>query len=217
MVGELRPRCRVCGRSSKGCGGGCADDQQTDQVEHNKRRKRHISVELDKKLEEEIEVIKKKIKTVKEKRLQSVKVVSKKPEICEERGPRVPNPIQGHRSGVYQRFQEMMDQKMNDQNKVKLDHRSSQNPSPRKHPYNLRSGFWIQEAKTPVPPLSFLSTLNTSEPKFTSKCVSQDRCCHLNRKDETNTTDSSQGFMYRVDQLLKKARLDTSKVSNLKF
>ena len=214
MVGELRPRCRVCGRSSKGCGGGCADDQQTNQLEH-KGRKRHLSVELDKKLEEEIEVIKKKIKTVKEKGLKSVDVISKKIETGEERGLGVPPP--GHRSGVYKRFQEMMDQKMNDQNKAGLDHQSSQKPSPRKYPYNLRSGFWMQEAKTPVPPLSFLSTLNTSDPKFTSKCASQDRCCHWNRKDEPNTPDISQGFMYKVDQLLKKARLDTSKVSNMKL
>ena len=213
MVGELRPRCRVCGRSTKGCGG-CANNQQTDQAKH-KSRKRHISAELDKKLEEEIEVIKKKIKTLKEKGLKSTEFTLKNTGTGQESELRVPQP--GHRSGVYQIFQEMMDQKMIDQNKAGLDHQLSQKPSPRKHPYNLRSGFWMQEAKTPVPPLSFLSTLNTSYPKFASKCASQDQCCHWKKKCEPNTPDISGSFMHKVDQLLKKARLDTSEVSNLKF
>ena len=76
-MGELRPRCRVCGKSSKGCGVGCTVDQQTTQLAH-KSRKRHLSAELDKKLAKEIEVIEKKIKTVKEKGLKSNEGKSKK-------------------------------------------------------------------------------------------------------------------------------------------
>merc|ERR1719341_836794 len=113
----------------------------------------------------------------------------------------------------------MMDQKMNDQNKAGLNHQSNSKSSPSKHSYNLRSGFWMQEAKTPAPPLSFLPSLSnsSSEPKFTPKYASQDQCCHLKRKDELNSPDISQGFMHKVDRLLKKARLDTSKVSKLRL
>ena len=227
MVGELRPRCRVCGKSSKGCGaGGCTVDQQTAQLTH-KSRKRHLSAELDKKLAKEIEVIEKKIKTVKEKGLKSNEGKSKKTKWepkksrwepqkaktgqCEERVLKVPPP--GQRSDVYQRFQEMVSQNMYDQNQAGLDHQLSHRPFLRKHPYNLRSGFWMQEAKTQVPPLSFFSTFNISDSKSTSKC------CHWRKPDElsSSTPVISQSFMNEVDLLLKKAKSDTSKVSNLKI
>ena len=210
MVGELRPRCSVCGKSTKGCGG-CTSAQKTDKSEVNSR-KRHLSAQLDRELAEEIEIIKKKIKTAKGDGQKSVEAITKKTKTGKERGPR--NRV-SHRSEVYQRFQEMMDQKMNDQNKAGLH--PSRNSSPRKHTYNLRSGFWMQEAITPAPPLSFLSTFNTSEPQITSKYAPQDQCCHRKREDELNTQDISQSFMHKVDQLLKKARLDTSKVSNMKL
>ena len=220
MAGGLRPRCTVCGKSRKSCGG-CADGKLSAQTQV-KSRKRHHSAEVDRELAKEIEVIKKKIKTVKVQGAKSVEVKAKKIKTDKESGPRT-----RQRSEVYQRFQAMMDQKMNDQNNQKMNeknkaglkHQTIPKSSPRKHPYNLRSGFWMQEAKTPAPPLSFLPSLsnNSSEPKFTPKYASQDQCCHLKRKDELNSPDISQGFMHKVDMLLKKARLDTSKVSKLKL
>ena len=67
MAGGLRPRCSLCGKSSKSCGG-CADEKLKAQAQVNSR-KRHLSAEVDRKLAEEIEVIKKKIKTVKDKKV----------------------------------------------------------------------------------------------------------------------------------------------------
>ena len=177
--------CTACGEITKCCGG----DADGKQIEEGKQiaklevhgRKRQISEKLDKELEEEIESIKRKIETVKEK---GGEVVPKKSKPGKENRPQVPEWYQN------------------------------------KQPRDLHSGFWMQEAKTSAPPLSFLSSnSNTfqqkSSPKFAPKDLEeqikilQDQCYGQKKKEEVKKTT--------VDRLFKQARSNSSKKSKLKL
>ena len=163
-------------------------------VSLRKRRRSSVS-ELDKKLQEEINFIQTKIKSRKYQENQKVQFTRNKSKDDKENQQKVP--YRKHRKlwkpPPIPRLQEMVN--------VPLNCAGHDMTPPIKQPGEPISGFWIQKAKTPNPPLSFLSNTTTSEPSLNP--ATRDK---LNQRVNTREFPKS-----CVDRLFKKVRLESSK------
>ena len=163
-------------------------------VSLRKRRRSSVS-ELDKKLQEEINFIQTKIKSRKYQENQKVQFTRNKSKDDKENQQKVP--YRKHRKlwkpPPIPRLQEMVN--------VPLNCAGHDMTPPIKQLGEPISGFWIQKAKTPNPPLSFLSNTTTSEPSLNP--ATRDK---LNQRVNTREFPKS-----CVDRLFKKVRLESSK------
>ena len=166
-------------------------------VSLRKRRRSSVS-ELDKKLQEEINFIQTKIKSRKYQEKQNVQFTRNKSKDDKENQQKIP--YRKHRKlwkpPPIPRLQEMVN--------VPLNCAGHDMIPPIKQPGKPSSGFWIQKAKTPNPPLSFLCNTTTSEPSL--NLATRDK---LNQC--VNTREFPKSFMHDVDRLFKKARSESSK------
>ena len=163
-------------------------------VSLRKRRRSSVS-ELDKKLQEEINFIQTKIKSRKYQEKQNVQFTRNKSKDDKENQQKIP--YRKHRKlwkpPPIPRLQEMVN--------VPLNCAGHDMTPPIKQPGEPISGFWIQKAKTPNPPLSLLSNTTTSEPLLNP--ATRDK---LNQR--VNTREFPKNC---VDRLFKKVRLESSK------
>ena len=160
------------------------------------RKRRRFSVsELDKKLQEEINFIQTKIKSRKYQENQKVQFTRNKSKDDKENQQKIP--YRKHRKlwkpPPIPRLQEMVN--------VPLNCAGHDMIPPIKQPGKPSSGFWIQKAKTPNPPLSFLSNTTTSEPSLNPATRYK-----LNQRVNTREFPKS-----CVDRLFKKVRSESSK------
>ena len=163
-------------------------------VSLRKRRRSSVS-ELDKKLQEEINFIQTKIKSRKYQEKQNVQFTRNKSKDDKENQQKIP--YRKHRKlwkpPPIPRLQEMVN--------VPLNCAGHDMIPPIKQPGKPSSGFWIQKAKTPNPPLSFLCNTTTSEPSL-----------NLATRDKLNQRVNTREFPKScVDRLFKKVRLESSK------
>ena len=163
-------------------------------VSLRKRRRSSVS-ELDKKLQEEINFIQTKIKSRKYQEKQNVQFTRNKSKDDKENQQKIP--YRKHRKlwkpPPIPRLQEMVN--------VPLNCAGHDMIPPIKQPGKPSSGFWIQKAKTPNPPLSFLSNTTTSEPSLNPATRYK-----LNQRVNTREFPKS-----CVDRLFKKVRSESSK------
>ena len=172
------------------------DEDELSRLGVSLRKRRRFSVsELDKELEEEINFIQMKIKSRKYQENQKVQFTRNKSKDDKENQQKVP--YRKHRKlwkpPPIPRLQEMVN--------VPLNCAGHDMTPPIKQPGEPISGFWIQKAKTPNPPLSFLSNTTTSEPSLNP--ATRDK---LNQRVNTREFPKS-----CVDRLFKKVRSDSSK------
>ena len=175
------------------------DENELSRLGVSLRKRRRFSVsELDKELEEEINFIQMKIKSRKYQENQKVQFTRNKSKDDKENQQKVP--YRKHRKlwkpPPIPRLQEMVN--------VPLNCAGHDMIPPIKQPGEPISGFWIQKAKTPNPPLSFLSNTTTSE--LSLNPATRDK---LNQR--VNTREFSKSFMHDIDRLFKKARSESSK------
>ena len=175
------------------------DGDQPSRLGDSLRKRRRSSVsELDKKLQEEINFIQTKIKSRKYQEKQNVQNARNKYKGDKENQQKMP----------YRKYRKLwkppkiprLQEKVN----VPLNCAGHDMTPPNKQPGEPSSGFWIQKAKTPNPPLSFLSNTTTSEPSL--NLATRDK---LNQR--VNTQEFPKSFMHDVDGLFKKARSESSK------
>ena len=172
------------------------DEDELSRLGVSLRKRRRFSVsELDKELEEEINFIQMKIKSRKYQENQKVQFTRNKSKDDKENQQKVP--YRKHRKlwkpPPIPRLQEMVN--------VPLNCAGHDMTPPIKQPGEPISGFWIQKAKTPNPPLSFLSNTTTSE--LSLNPATRDK---LNQRVNTREFPKS-----CVDRLFKKVRSDSSK------
>ena len=172
------------------------DEDELSRLGVSLRKRRRFSVsELDKELEEEINFIQMKIKSRKYQENQKVQFTRNKSKDDKENQQKVP--YRKHRKlwkpPPIPRLQEMVN--------VPLNCAGHDMTPPIKQPGEPISGFWIQKAKTPNPPLSFLSNTTTSE--LSLNPATRDK---LNQRVNTREFPKS-----CVDRLFKKVRLESSK------
>ena len=172
------------------------DEDELSRLGVSLRKRRRFSVsELDKELEEEINFIQMKIKSRKYQENQKVQFTRNKSKDDKENQQKVP--YRKHRKlwkpPPIPRLQEMVN--------VPLNCAGHNMTPPIKQPGEPISGFWIQKAKTPNPPLSFLSNTTTSEPSLNP--ATRDK---LNQRVNTREFPKS-----CVDRLFKKVRSESSK------
>ena len=172
------------------------DEDELSRLGVSLRKRRRFSVsELDKELEEEINFIQMKIKSRKYQENQKVQFTRNKSKDDKENQQKVP--YRKHRKlwkpPPIPRLQEMVN--------VPLNCAGHNMTPPIKQPGEPISGFWIQKAKTPNPPLSFLSNTTTSEPSL-----------NLATRDELDQRVNTREFPKScVDRLFKKVRSESSK------
>ena len=172
------------------------DEDELSRLGVSLRKRRRFSVsELDKELEEEINFIQMKIKSRKYQENQKVQFTRNKSKDDKENQQKIP--YRKHRKlwkpPPIPRLQEMVN--------VPLNCAGHDMIPPIKQPGKPSSGFWIQKAKTPNPPLSFLSNTTTSEPLLNP--ATRDK---LNQRVNTREFPKS-----CVDRLFKKVRSENSK------
>ena len=175
------------------------DEDQPSRLGVSLRKRRLPSVsQLDKELEEEINFIQTKIKSRKYQEKQNVQFTRNKSKDDKENQQKVL--YRKHRKlwkpPQIPRHQEIVN--------VPLNCAGHDMTPPIKQPSIPSAGFWIQKAKTPNPPLSFLYNTTTSEPSL--NLATRDKL-----QQRVNTREFPKSFMHDVDRLFKKARSESSK------
>ena len=175
------------------------DEDQPSRLGVSLRKRRLPSVsQLDKELEEEINFIQTKIKSRKYQEKQNVQFTRNKSKDDKENQQKML--YRKHRKlwkpPQIPRHQEIVN--------VPLNCAGHDMTPPIKQPSIPSAGFWIQKAKTPNPPLSFLYNTTTSEPSL--NLATRDKL-----HQRVNTREFPKSFMHDVDRLFKKARSESSK------
>ena len=175
------------------------DEVQPSRLGVSLRKRRLPSVsQLDKELEEEINFIQKKIKSRKYQEKQNVQFTRNKSKDDKENQQKML--YRKHRK-LWKPPQIPRHQEIEN---VPLNCAGHDMTPPIKQPSIPSAGFWIQKAKTPNPPLSFLYNTTTSEPSL--NLATRDKL-----QQRVNTREFPKSFMHDVDRLFKKARSESSK------
>ena len=196
MGGALRQQLTNLSTKSEGSS---EDEDQPSRLGVSLRKKRLPSVsELDKELEEEINFIQTKIKSRKYQEKQNIQNARNKYKDVKENQQKMP----------YRKYRKLWKPpqipKLQEMVNLPLNCAGHDITPPIKQPGEPSSGFWIQKAKTPNPPLSFLSNTTTSEPSL--NLATRDKL-----HQRVNTREFPKSFMHDVDRLFKKARSESSK------